>query len=59
MYGYPALLPNHYNHSGKKENGMPLTKYGVQIISMSPQANDKYRRLILDYCEKMKETYKA
>lgn len=33
------------------------TNCGVQIVSMSAEANKRYRKLILNYCEKMKDLY--
>lgn len=39
--------------------GRSVIRYGVQIVSMSSLANKKYRTLIVNYCEKVKQMYKA
>jgi hypothetical protein len=43
----------------ESSRGRVSYRYGVQIASMSSLANKKYRTIILDYCEKVKELYRA
>ena len=43
----------------ESSGGRSSFRYGVQIVSMSSLANKKYRTMILDYCEKVKELYRA
>jgi hypothetical protein len=43
----------------ESSGGRVSFRYGIQIVSMSSLANKKYRTMILDYCEKVKELYRA